>query len=64
MILEKIGFKIRNIFRKRDKNQPWLDYYSREERSIKFTKKSIYHYMKDSVGEDKDLIALNYFNTK
>ncbi len=64
MILEKIGFKIRNIFRKRDKNQPWLDYYSREERSIKFTKKSIYHYMKDSVGEDKDLIALNYFENR
>lgn len=64
MILEKIGFKIKNIFRKRDKNQPWLDYYSREERSIEFTKKSIYHYMKDSVGEDKDLIALNYFDNR
>ena len=64
MILEKIGFKIRNLFRRKDKDQPWLDYYSREERSIEFTKKSIYHYMKDSVGEDKDLIALNYFDNR
>ena len=64
MILEKIGFKIRNLFRIKKNNEPWLDYYSREERSIKFTKKSIYHYMKDNVGEDKDLIALNYFENR
>ena len=64
MILEKIGFKIRNLFRIKKNNEPWLDYYSREERSIKFSKKSIYHYMKDNVGEDKDLIALNYFENR
>ena len=64
MILEKIGFKIRNLFKTKKKNEPWLDYYSREERSIKFTKKSIYNFMKDNVGDDKDLIALNYFENR
>lgn len=43
---------------------PWLDYYSREERSIKFTDKTIYEYLVEQVGEDKDFIALNYFGTK
>ena len=46
------------------RNEPWLDYYSREERKIKFTNKSIYHYMVDEVGEDKDYIALNYFDNR
>lgn len=52
------------IFKPKHNNQPWLDYYSREERSIKFTTKSIYNYMKDSVGDDKDYIALNYFDNR
>ena len=52
------------IFKKKHKNEPWLDYYSRKERSIKFTTKSIYHFMKDEVGEDKDYIAFNYFNNR
>ncbi|MBQ8132014.1 MAG: AMP-binding protein [Bacilli bacterium] len=43
---------------------PWLDYYSREERKIKFTDKTIYQYMIDEVGEDKDFYALNYFNNR
>ena len=43
---------------------PWLDYYSRKERKIKFTNKSVYHFMKDEVGEDKDFIALNYFENR
>ena len=30
-----------SIFKKKHKNEPWLDYYSREERSIKFTKKQL-----------------------
>ena len=34
--------KISAFFRDNDKNKPWLEYYSREERSIKFTNKSIY----------------------
>ena len=43
------------LFKKKpDPNAPWLEYYSRKERSIKFTKKSIYHYLVDEVGEDKD----------
>ena len=52
------------LFKPRHKNEPWLNYYSRKERSIKFTTKSIYHYMKDSVGKDKDFIALNYFDNR
>lgn len=49
---------------KNHRDKPWLDYYSREERSIKFTTKSIYEYMIDEVGEDKDFIALNYFENR
>ncbi len=49
---------------KKNRNEPWLDYYSREERSIKFTTKSIYDYLVDEVGEDKDFIALNYFENR
>ena len=52
------------IFKPKHKNEPWLDYYSREERSIKFTTKSIYNYMIDEVGDDKDFIALNYFDNR
>lgn len=52
------------IFKKRNINEPWLAYYSKEERSIKFTNKNIYEYLKDSVGRDRDFIALNYFNTR
>ena len=52
------------IFKPKHKDQPWLDYYSREDRSIKFTTKSIYNYMIDSVGDDKDYIALNYFDNR
>ena len=52
------------LFKPRHNNEPWLNYYSRKERSIKFTTKSIYHYMKDAVGDDKDYIALNYFDNK
>lgn len=52
------------LFKTRVKNAPWLDYYSREERSIQFTTKSIYHYLIDEVGEDKDYIALNYFENR
>ena len=52
------------IFKKKNRNAPWLDYYSREEKSIKFTDKSIYNYLVDSVGNDLDFIALNYFNNR
>ena len=53
-----------SIFKKKNKNEPWLDYYSREERSIKFSNKSIYDFLIDQVGEDKDYIALNYFENR
>ena len=52
------------IFKKREPDKPWLDYYSREERSIKFTNKSIYDYMVSEVGNDLDYIALNYFENR
>ncbi|MBQ9011327.1 MAG: AMP-binding protein [Bacilli bacterium] len=52
------------LFKEKEPDKPWLDYYSREERSIKFTKKSIYDYMVDEVGNDKDFIALNYFDNR
>ena len=55
---------ITKLFKAKHKNEPWLNYYSREERKIKFTNKSIYHFMKDEVGEDKDYIALNYFENR
>ena len=60
----KIKDILTKIFKKRNNNTPWLDYYSREERSIKFTDKSIYNYMVSEVGEDKDYIALNYFENR
>ena len=56
--------KIAAIFRYKDKNKPWLEYYSREERSIKFTNKSIYNFMRDNVGKDMEYIALNYFDNR
>lgn len=52
------------IFKPKKRNEPWLEYYSKEERKIKFTDKLIYEYLKDNVGEDKDFIALNYFGTR
>ena len=52
------------LFKKKSKDKPWLDYYSREERSIKFTNKSIYDYMVDEVGNDLDYIVLNYFENR
>lgn len=57
---------ITKIFKKKDKNNdaPWLEYYSREEKSIKFTDKSFYNFLVESVGEDKDFIALNYFGNR
>ena len=51
------------IFKKKH-DEPWLAYYSKEERKIKFTDKTIYEYLKDSVGVDTDFIALNYFGTR
>ena len=53
------------IFKKKNNSSDvWLEYYSREGKTIKFTEKSIYNYMVDEVGEDKDFIALNYFGNR
>lgn len=51
------------LFKKKHE-EPWLAYYSKEERKIKFTDKTIFEYLKDSVGADTDYIALNYFGTR
>ena len=51
-------------FKKKRPSEPWLSYYSKEERSIKFTTKSIYEYMIEGVGDDLDFYALNYFGTR
>lgn len=52
------------IFKGKRKEQPWLAYYSRKDRSIKFTNKSIYNYMRDNVGDDLDFYAINYFGNR
>ena len=46
------------------KEEEWLSYYDREKNTIEYTKKSIYEYLIESVGDDKDYIALNYFGNK
>lgn len=51
------------LFKKKHE-EPWLAYYSKEERKIKFTEKTIYEYLKECVGVDTDFIALNYFGTR
>ena len=35
------------LFKKKNKDAPWLEFYSREERSIKFTNKTIYNYIQN-----------------
>ena len=60
-ILKKILFK---LLKKKTEERPWLDYYSKEDRKIKFTKKSIYNYMVDEVGNDLDFYAINYFGNR
>ncbi len=52
------------IFKGKGKEQPWLAYYSRKDRTIKFTNKSIYNYMRDNVGDDLDFYAINYFGNR
>lgn len=52
------------LFKKKSVEKPWLDYYHEEDKSIKFTKKSIYNYLKDEVGNDLDFYALNYFGMR
>ena len=63
-LIIRLKNKISALFRYEDKNKPWLEYYSREERKIKFTNKSIYKFMRENVGKDLDYIALNYFDNR
>lgn len=61
----KLSKKISYFFqRKIHKNEPWLEYYSRENRKIKFTNKSIYEFMCENVGNDLSYFALNYFENR
>lgn len=55
---------ITKITKKKYENEPWLSYYSKEERRIEFTNKTIYEYLKSCVGGDLDYIALNYFGRR
>ena len=52
------------LFKKKKKQQPWLAYYSKTDKSIKFTEESIYEYLRSSVGDDLDFYAINYFGTR
>ena len=63
-LFNKIRIYLKDIFVRSKRNEPWLSYYSREDRSIEFTKKSIYNYMYDNVKDDQDLYALNYFDNR
>ncbi len=55
---------ITKILKKKTEDEPWLAYYSKEDREIKFTNKTIYDYLKSCVGQDTDYIALNYFGNR
>ena len=52
------------IFKKKIMDDVWLDFYSEEDKSIKFTEKSIYNYLRDQVGDSTYLNAINYFGTR
>ena len=45
-------------------DQPWLNYYSKEDRKINYTDKTIYNYLVECVGDDTDFTALNYFGSR
>jgi len=60
---------IKNLFvklfrKKKNNNELWLSYYSRKDRKIKFTNKSIYNYMIDNVGNDLYSYCINYFGNR
>ena len=60
-LLKKINYYFQ---RKIHKNEPWLEYYSRKDRKIKFTNKSIYEFMRENVGNDLSYYAFNYFENR
>ena len=49
----KINNFFLKLFKKKSPDKPWLDYYSREERKIEFTKKSIYDQLFDFYDRNK-----------
>ena len=55
---------LNKVFKHSSDDQPWLNYYNKEDNSINVTDKTIYNYMVECVGVDTDLIALNYFGTR
>ena len=59
---------IKNFFdrflKSKKPREEWLSYYNRENNTIEFTKESIYNYLVNSVGDDLDYVALNYFGNK
>ena len=55
---------ITKLFKKKSSKKPWLEYYSRKDKTIKFTDKTIYQYLVDNVGKDLDFYAINYFGTR
>jgi len=61
-----MGF-LKRLYRKlfeKDVDEKWLAYYSKEERKIKFTEKTVYEYLLEGVGVHTDYYALNYFNNR
>ena len=61
--MEIVNWIKRHVKRKNLK-EPWLEFYSEKDKKIKFTDLTIYNYLKHTVGDDKELIALNYFGHK
>lgn len=55
---------ITKMFKHSSNRQPWENYYLEENREIKYTNKNIYDFLVECVGEDTDLIALNYFGSR
>lgn len=49
---------------KREVENTWLSYYDEKNRKLTFSTKTIYEYMKSSVGNSLGLYALNYFGTR
>ena len=62
--MRKVKDLFTRIFKRSSDEQPWSNYYSEENRTIKYTDKTIYDYLVECVGVDKDLVALNYFGTR
>lgn len=60
----RIKDMITKMFKHSSNRQPWESYYLEENREIQYTNKNIYDFLVECVGEDTDLIALNYFGSR